>query len=245
MSPDLTRTARGAAAARRGNATASTRMVVLAAAVVMITTAACGGGGDDSDGRDPTSAPTTSAVVTSTTPPTTTPETTAPSTDPPVTDPPPTDAPPTTLDAAALEQQIRADFERTWSAYFECVYEPAACQFAAINVVGGPLDDALRQTVDELITNNLRAARDSGPIGLRIESVTVLSSTRADLQACLTDGAVLLDIQDPANPSDDIVMNDALNSYRNVYRMQLVDGRWVRSSGEQIQVFAGVPACEG
>jgi hypothetical protein len=188
----------------------------------------------------PTQSPTTTDAATAT----------AAATDPPrtttlPTSTPPTTAPPTTLDPAALEQQIRADFERTWAGYNECVYEPTSCQFASVNVPGGALDNALRQTVDELVINNLRAGRGSGPIGHRVEEVVVVSSTESDLWVCLTDGAVLFDIQDPSNPDDDIVMNDAVNSYRNLYRMHLVGGRWLRDSGEQIQVFAGVSECGG
>lgn len=241
MSPDLTEAMLRGESAQRGPASWWTAALIAGALVV----AACGGGGETSDGPDPTgptTTPTTAAVRTSA-PPTTV-ATTSPPTDPPATDPPVTEPSPTTLDPAALEDQIRADFGRTWAGYNDCGIAPDACDFRAVAVPGSEVDRTLRSFVDDLLTNNLRVGRNSGPATVEVISVAVVDSDTADVTACATDGLVLFDIADPANPDDDIVLNDAVNSYLGVWRMAEVDGQWLRVVILDLDRFAGQQTCD-
>jgi hypothetical protein len=209
--------------------------------------AACGGGGDGAVVTDPTDG---ADVATTSTAPTTTPTTTttivsSPPTEPPPTEPPPAaTAPPTTLDLVALDQQIRADFERTWAGYNECGYEPADCDYRAVAIPGSEVDRTLRSFVQDLLVNNLRVGRDSGPASVSILGVAPVDSDTADVTACATDGLVLFDIGDPANPGDDIVLNDALNSYLGVWRMAEIRGEWRRVEILSLQRFMGKASCD-
>ena len=246
MSPDLTQaTSRGDGAHRRRS---PWRTVALVAGGFVVV-AACGGGGGDSDATEapaPTSAPTTGApttVATSAAP--TTVATTIPATDPVVTDPVATEPPPTTLDPVALDAQIRADFERTWVAYYECIYSPETCRFAEVNKPGTEIDEAMRSTIEELLSENLRGLRDSGPLGYEIRSIDQRSDGLAVVTACATDGGVLVDIGDPGDPADDAIVNDAVNSYLVDWEFVEVGARWERTSVTRTALFAGSLSCNG
>lgn len=210
-------------------------------AVAALTTAlglvapACGG--DDSAPATTTArASSTTAATTSTTAATTS-TTTTTSTVPPTS---------TTTSMEALEAQISADFESTWLAYYECAYDPASCDFGAIAVPGSAIDEILRAEMAQRVAEGLRGVRGSGPAELSVESVEVAQDRReATVVTCQVDGSVLMDIRDPADPTDDVVVNDALSSFRTTWVMRIEDERWLRDSGNLIATYEGQDSCAG
>jgi hypothetical protein len=216
-------------------------MAIVAGAAVLV---ACGGGGDDSDATDPTALTTTTAATTSTPVPVTTASIAPPTTEPPVSDPPPTETPPTTFDAAALEDQIRADFELSYRSYLECVFEPASCAFENVNEPGSPLDAALRRTVDEFLTNGLKARRDSGLIYYEIREIEKIDDGEFRLEACMVDGGVVYEEGDPATTADDIIWNDSLSSTVSSWTLRETEIGWRLHSVAQLAVYPEVEGCD-
>ena len=60
---------------------------------------------------------------------------------------------------------------------------------------------------------------------------------------CGVDGGVLYDQRDPANPDDDVVVNDELTSSRDIWSMRLIDGRWKRVGFRNLSTWNGVNRC--
>ncbi|MFZ1489362.1 MAG: hypothetical protein WAS51_05430 [Ilumatobacteraceae bacterium] len=210
-------------------------------AVAALTTAlglvapACGGD-DSAPATTTTPASSTTAATTSTTAATTS-TTTTTSTVLPTS---------TTTSMEDLEAQISTDFESTWLAYYECIYDPASCDFGAIAVPGSAIDEILRAEMAQRVAEGLRGVRGSGSAELTVESIDLAPDGRvATVVTCQVDGGVLMDIRDPADPTDDVVVNDALSSYRTSWVMRMADERWLRDAVTPIATFRGQDSCAG
>ena len=76
------------------------------------------------------------------------------------------------------------------------------------------------------IENNLRAIKGSGAVQIRIEDVSI-SDSSAFVTICAFDTVVIFDVADPTNPADDIIYNDAKESYRVRWELRLLENRWL------------------
>lgn len=216
----------------------SPRRLAAALTVLAVVSTACSGGDDDTAPITTTAPPVTTAVASEPAAPTST--TAVP---PSTTAAPTTTAATTTLAPADVEAQIRADFDRTMALYYECVYEPETCRFDEIGIPDSPIDLRLNETVNELIGQGFRGARDSGPTFHVVEGVEIIDPGRALVTACVTDGAVLMAIGDPADPMDDAIWNDLLISTRGEWDFRRRGENWYRFDTRQIAQFPEAESC--
>ena len=76
------------------------------------------------------------------------------------------------------------------------------------------------------LDNNLRAVEGNGDVEIRIEDVNI-SGDAAFVTICAFDTVVIFDIGDPTNSADDIIYNDAKESYRVRWELRQLDDRWL------------------
>ncbi|MCU1387341.1 MAG: hypothetical protein JWL72_679 [Ilumatobacteraceae bacterium] len=181
----------------------------------------------------PTAAPTTPPV---TDPPTTVVPSTLPATDPPTTVAETTTTPP------SKEDEVRAAYLAASSARSHCTYDPSTCDYAAISIPGSPMDTKTREVVAERTRLNLRGVEGKGSVTTQIEGVGFEGDV-AFVNICVYDTAVLYDIVDPANPDDDIVYNDNVDSYRARWEMRYDGGRWLLFEGTSLERVIGENLC--
>lgn len=224
------------------------RRVALAATLVMMAAGCSSDGTADLDlGTVAPSSSTTTVVVTTTStsnvsttqPPVTTaaPTTVAATA---ATDPPPTEV--ATTAPTSKEDQVRADFETARLARAQCTFDPASCDYASIAIPGSPMDVQTRDVVAQRSEDNIRSKPGFGDARVTLESVA-FEGASAFLSICVYDTVVLFDIQDPSNPSDDIVVNDSQDSYRVRWEMREQAGRWLMFEGTSQQHLTGGDLC--
>jgi hypothetical protein len=178
--------------------------------------------------RAATATSTTRAVTTTAPGPTTT------SAEPPVATTPMSDDPRATL---------AADATATWEVSHRCLAAPEQCDVTAVAVADSPAAAVLRQRLDDLVRERFRTVPGSGPLQLLIESAEVVGDGSGVVVACVTDGLLLVDVADPADPLDDIIFDDSLGSYRWRWVMQHTAVGWRRQSVEQLGYYPGVATC--
>lgn len=152
-------------------------------------------------------------------------------------------APDSSLPGVDVTAGLRADTTATWEASHHCLAAPEQCDTAAVAVAASPAAEALRRRLDDLTRERLRAVPDSGPLRLVIESAEVAGDGSGVVVACVTDGVVLVDVADPADPLDDIVFDDSLGSYRWRWVMQHTEAGWRRQTVDQLGYYPGVEQC--
>jgi len=88
----------------------------------------------------------------------------------------------------------------------------------------------------------VRTKAGFGGVRSKVESVTVEGAT-ATVVSCAFDAATLYDINDPANPDDDVVFDDSQNSTRSQWHMALTNGHWLPASSTQLETQSGGTLC--
>jgi len=180
-----------------------------------------------------TASSTTTVASATTTPPS--PVTTTSTTPPP----PPTNAPTTTID---IESQIRADFDATIAVRLACGQDPATCDFANLAIPGSPLDLYTRDLMADRVINNQRTVVGSGSYEYSVRATSIDGSV-ATVVVCIFDSVIVFDIADPANPDDDVVVNDAQDSTTSRVELRQRDGHWLWFDNETVNSTPGVNSC--
>jgi hypothetical protein len=201
--------------------------------------AACGG---SASRTEPASDPTTTspAPAATTVAPTTTP---APATKPaPTTAPPTTALPPTstTLDPRA---RVIADFDATHAAFNACTADPDHCDVSTIAAPGSKEFAGLSAIMAKLARNGLKgrpSPRDYRVVeGLEISP----TGTTATLRTCIFDAGMIYDPRGTADPSDDVIVNDAIASTRTTWTMALTPNGWRRATSQLTTQKIGENQC--
>jgi hypothetical protein len=210
--------------ARKGGA------LILASAV--LTLAACSGSdGDASLSTVPvTVAPTTAAPTT----------TSAPTT---------TEAPTTTIDpAVALAAEVEADFRETIRLTSVALQEPTneAKVAAALEGYIEANRVFMEERFDEFRTNGW-VVRENPDVAadLIIEEPARLippSSDVVEVQVCEIDPWVVVEPGAGPNGTDAIV-DDALYTYRSIFFLRLIDGRWRAEGSRELGRWTGLETC--
>ena len=214
---------------RRGHA------LVLLALAFPIATAAC------SSGSDSTATTTVTGTVAPTTEPTTTEATTTSST---------TEAPTTSIDPAeAFAAEVEADFLETFQLTDEAIQDPtndAKVAAALEGYIEGNLIVITTQ-LEELRQNNWVARQNPDiPAGVTIETRARPNGTESDeavLQACEVSSWIVVE-PGAGQDGSDLIVDPDVSSYRSLYVLRLVDGRWRIVGSESLGTWAGVAGCE-
>jgi hypothetical protein len=177
----------------------------------------------------------------------TTPDTTGP---PPTTSPPPTsDAPTTTLDEATqLAAQVEADLLEAFRLTDLAFLDPSDADATAAALEGHI--GANRKFVAERLETfkkNGWAARLNPDVepGFLIEVPAALvapSVDVAELQACEVDSWVV--VEPGAGPNGgEAVVDSNVYTYRSIFFLRLVDGRWRVEGSDQLGTWTGLGSC--
>jgi hypothetical protein len=166
-----------------------------------------------------TQPPTTTAAPVTTTAP-------AETTQPPID----TTAPP--VPATTLEQSALEGFEMLETVGGECVQFPTTCDLTAYAAEGSDSFDRLRALLDQRFADGLVAHRIPELDYWNIESVVAGDDGQtATVTYCLVDGFWLYTSNDTwADLTDDILVDDTLNSWRFEKLLILTERGW-RSGG--------------
>jgi len=204
--------------------------------VVLVIVGAVASGCSSSD-------PQASRSTTSTAPPTTTTGGTTTSTAGPSSSTTPT----TTVDDVKAE--VVAGFDAAFKAYLAGVYDPAHLDRASIEATyaAGPLRDTTLQDLQRLATNGwMGRPTPENQEYYVVESVEVAAGsppTRAVLKDCQVSDSVIFVPNDPANPNDDIIVNNQIESFEIQWDMVLEDGRWKRLQDQNLNRWEGKNGC--
>ena len=202
--------------------------------------AACGGSASRSDAASeptttsPAPAPTTAPPRTTAPAPTTATPTTVAST---TTTLAPTS---TTLDARA---KVIADFDATHAAFNACTADPDHCDVSTIAAPGSKAFAGLSAIMAKLARNGLRgrpSAQDYRVVeGLEISA----TGTTATLRTCIFDAGMIYDPRGTTDPSDDVIVNDAIASTKTTWTMALTPNGWRQASSQVTTEKIGENQC--
>jgi hypothetical protein len=140
------------------------------------------------------------------------------------------------------EDRVRHDFEMARVTRERCGFDPAACQYEYVAVVGSPFDLSTRALMAFRLEYSLRSVEGRGAALLRIDKVS-LEREAAFVTVCLYDPVVVYDIADPTNPSDDIIYNEEKNSYETRWEMRQSAGRWLLFERRDLRSLKGGDLC--
>jgi hypothetical protein len=140
------------------------------------------------------------------------------------------------------EDRVRHDFEMARVTRERCGFDPAACQYEYVAVVGSPVDLSTRALMAFRLEYSLRSVEGRGAALLRIDKVS-LEREAAFVTVCLYDPVVVYDIADPTNPSDDIIYNEEKNSYETRWEMRQSAGRWLLFERRDLRSLKGGDLC--
>ncbi len=138
-----------------------------------------------------------------------------------------------------------AAFSAGNSAYQRCMVDPARCDTAALaRTYAGSALANVRHFVARLRAAHLRV-RYPGPDSYYGVVVTAIvnGAGLGSVTECGVDGGVLYQPLDPANPADDVIVNDQLLSSRDVWAIRLIGGAWRRVSYRNVATWTGVNRC--
>ena len=201
-------------------------------ALVMSLLAACSSGGDAS----PETTATTPTVTTEADPTTTV----APTT---------TEAPTTTIDTAqVLAAEVEADFLETIRLTDEAFRDPANDEKVAAALAGytAANRDFIQERLETFRSMNwVSTPNPSVAANVIIEEPARLippSSDVVKMQVCEIDSSVVMEPGAGPNGTDAIV-DAELYTYRSVFFLRLVDGRWLAEGSDELGSWTGVQTC--
>ncbi len=188
------------------------RVRLIFALATAIGLAACGG-----SAAVPTAAPAPTSPAPSTTTTVAATTTTTASTIPPTTS--------TTVDPTV---KLIADFKGTLSAFNVCTANPAGCDVSTMSIPGSESYTNLTKFFAKLDANGLRG-KPSSQDYVVIEAAEIAPDGRtATLRSCGFDAGTTYDPRGNDDPSDDVIVNDAIGSTRTTWTLGLVGGTWRR-----------------
>ena len=139
-----------------------------------------------------------------------------------------------------------AQFDAGSRAYQQCMVTPSHCDGRVLSATyNGAALANVRMFVSRLRAQHLRVRYPSTSSYYGIVSAAAVSgdARTGEITVCGVDGGVLYDQRDPANPADDVVVNDELISSRDLWSMRLIDGRWKRVAVRNLVTWTGVNGC--
>lgn len=153
-----------------------------------------------------------------------------------------TTTPETTTTTAAPEVAVEATFRASIEERRRCSYDPGTCDFAIIAYPGSPLDEFTREIFATRIESDLRAVPGFGEFSYDVESVMV-DGASAHVVTCADDSIVIFDIQDPANPNDDIIVDDVAASTRVDWSVEYFADGWHVTESSQLEPLEDGTSC--
>ncbi len=224
------------------------------AGVLVAVCAGCSGGDEAAPSSTAASTSTTAVVWTAPTPtiaatvPSTTPRTTSPPTTTPGTDAATSTATVPTRQQA--KRDVIAAAMASWTAFNELLLDPTndeTLKAVTTTFTGDALDRAieiaakLRQEGRKSVTNReLPAAITPYPKTVLLD----LQEGSAHIDYCRLGSNVAVEAGGNDDGTDRVI-NDEINSYRERDAFVLVDGAWLKTDGETIEIFEGETSCAG
>jgi len=203
-------------------------------ALVTSLLAACSSGGDaslETTATTPTVIATTQADPTTTVAPTT------------------TEAPTTTIDPAqVLAAQVEADFLETIRLTDEAFRDPANDEKVAAALTGylAANRDFIQERLETFRSMNwVSTPNPSVAANVIIEEPARLIPPSPDvvkLQVCEIDSSIVVEPGAGPNGTDAIV-DAELYTYRSVFFLRLIDGRWLAEGSDELGSWTGVETC--
>lgn len=184
---------------------------------------------DETTAPQPATTATTGLEPSSTTPTT---DTTPPGSDPIDITPPERDA-------------IVASWEEFAATRTACFRAPAACDRAAIDRLSvDPLRAADLSVVDDRLAAGEVDVPGTTPTYQALLDVVVNDDRLSgSLTACSVNGDITVKPNDPADPADDVVVDDRVISRTWTYTYQLLDGAWKATEVEDQERWEGENRC--
>jgi len=149
-------------------------------------------------------------------------------------------APATSPDAIT---QLRNDFNSNQNIFNICMLAPKKCVASRITVPNSPWREYLNRLIRDYSAANIRSRKDSGVALVRIDSLSLVDSNTALVNACSYDSMVLVDAGATDSAADDIIFNDAVSSYLSTWVLKMDDGVWKFFSWSASMIKFNVDQC--
>ncbi len=153
----------------------------------------------------------------------------------------PTSAPTTTTPDP--RSALLADFDATLRAYNDCLEAPEHCDVGRIAAPGSSSMQHLTNWFARLARNGIKGR--PSPEDYRVILATAIAPDRrtATIETCIVDAAVLYDPRGNDDPSDDVILNDALESDHTHWSLALAGGHWRRTDAKILDEAHGRNQC--
>jgi len=122
--------------------------------------------------------------------------------------------------------QLRRDFAENQTYLKQCLLAPKLCDVTRITAPHSPWRSELTQIVHDYSVAHIRSLKDSGVVLVRIDTLNIVDTESAIINACTYDSMVLVDAGATDSTSDDIIFNDAVASYLSQWKLKLDKGKW-------------------
>jgi len=149
-------------------------------------------------------------------------------------------APATSPDAIT---QLRNDFNSNQNIFNICMLAPKKCVASRITVPNSPWREYLNRLIRDYSAANIHSRKDSGVALVRIDSLSLVDSNTALVNACSYDSMVLVDAGATDSAADDIIFNDAVSSYLSTWVLKMDDGVWKFFSWSASMIKFNVDQC--
>lgn len=139
--------------------------------------------------------------------------------------------------------QLRSDFNSNQNIFSICMLAPKKCVASRITVPNSPWREYLNRLIRDYSAANIRSRKGSGVALVRIDSLSLVDSNTALVNACSYDSMVLVDAGATDSAADDIIFNDAVSSYLSTWVLKKDDGAWKFFSWSASMIKFNVDQC--
>lgn len=139
--------------------------------------------------------------------------------------------------------QLRNAFNSNQTLFNICMLAPKKCVASRITVPDSPWREYLNRLIRDYSAANIRSRKGSGVALVRIDSLSLVDSNTALVNACTYDSMVLVDAGASDSAADDIIFNDAVSSYLSTWVLKMDDGTWKFFSWSASMIKFNVDQC--
>ena len=148
-----------------------------------------------------------------------------------------------TTTTLSIEQDVLAGLAEIEANIRVCLDAPAACDPTTVATQDSPAFASFAEMIASYATDGL-VGRDVGRRRLIVEAVKPSPAGQvAVVEVCSVDGNWLVDPGLSPDPADDIVVNDAIDSYRVEWSLIRTPDGWRRHSGVTLETWLGEDRC--
>jgi hypothetical protein len=128
-------------------------------------------------------------------------------------------------------------------AFNSCTANPTSCNLSTLAVPGSTAYTNTGAFIEKLARNGLRG-KPSPRDYMTFESVALSpDGTTATVQTCIFDAGVIYDPRGNGDPSDDVIVDDAIGSTQTLWTLSMYQGHWLPARGHVITNKMGVDSC--